>query len=123
MLDADPRRLTQVVQNLLSNAFKFTQEGKVTVRVDRQPEGVRLQVIDTGIGIGPADLPRVFESYRQAGDLTARRKGSGLGLAIAKHLVELHGGTITVESELDRGSTFTVTLPARREGAAAGGGA
>jgi len=68
-------------------------------------------VEDTGIGISPGDLAQVFDSYRQAGELTARRQGSGLGLAIAKHLVEKHGGSITVESEVDLGSTFTVTLP------------
>ena len=110
-LEADPRRMTQVVQNLLSNALKFTEVGKVTVRVTRHGDGVRLQVEDTGIGISPGDLAQVFDSYRQAGELTARRQGSGLGLAIAKHLVEKHGGSITVESEVDLGSTFTVTLP------------
>jgi signal transduction histidine kinase len=112
---ADPRRLTQTVQNLLSNALKFTAKGSVTVQVKRaevgDAPGVVIQVQDTGAGIGQADLPHVFDHYRQAGDMRSRRRGSGLGLAICKHLVELHGGTISVTSVLDQGSTFTVALP------------
>lgn len=111
---ADRRRLIQVIQNLLSNALKFTEKGSVTLSVKRQGEQVAIAVQDTGVGIGQLDLARVFDSFRQVGELSARRRGSGLGLAIARRLVELHGGTITVESELDRGSTFTVLLP--REG-------
>jgi len=118
VIQADPRRLMQVVQNLLSNALKFTSEGSITVAVRREaqpPGSIGIQVADTGVGIGQLDLPHVFESYRQVGDLTARRQGSGLGLAIAKHLVEMHGGTISVDSEVDRGSTFTVVLPVEVE--------
>jgi len=110
-IQADRRRLLQVIQNLLSNALKFTEEGSVTLSVKRQGEQVSIAVQDTGVGIGQLDLDKVFDSFRQVGELSARRAGSGLGLAIAKRLVELHGGTITVESELERGSTFTVMLP------------
>jgi signal transduction histidine kinase len=113
-INADPRRLQQVVHNLLSNAIKFTSEGTITVTVARatpRGEGIRVDVADTGIGIGASDLPDVFDHYRQAGDLNMRRQGSGLGLAISKHLVDLHGGTLSVSSEVNRGSTFTIVLP------------
>jgi len=112
-IDADPRRLTQIVQNLLSNALKFTSEGSVTVRIQSLDDGARVAVSvqDTGVGIGQLDLPRVFETYRQVGELSARRQGSGLGLAIARHLAQRHGGTISVESAVGQGSTFTLVLP------------
>jgi len=108
-IDADPRRLTQIVQNLLSNAMKFTAKGSIRLQVRREGP-------DTGEGIGGVDLPHVFDHYRQAGDLQTRRAGSGLGLAICKRLTELHHGSIAVESEVGRGSTFTVTLPRARPG-------
>ncbi|MCC6748036.1 MAG: hypothetical protein IT371_10285 [Deltaproteobacteria bacterium] len=108
---ADPRRIQQVLLNLVSNAIKFTTEGSVTLRARREgPDLVRLEVEDTGTGIGATDLPRVFEEYRQAGTLRSKRKGTGLGLAICRRLVELHGGQISAESEIDRGSRFTVLL-------------
>lgn len=103
-----------MVQNLLANALKFTERGSVTLRVGRAEapqDGVRIEVEDTGVGIDASDMPHVFDHYRQAGELSMRRKGSGLGLAISKHLVELHGGTIAVTSEVHRGLTFTVVLP------------
>jgi signal transduction histidine kinase len=116
---ADPERLQQIVWNLLSNAIKFTPAGgRVEVRLER-PEGgdvVDLVVRDTGIGIAPEFLPHVFERFRQA-DTGARRRhgGLGLGLAIVRHLVELHGGTVTAESEGEgRGATFRVQLPIRK---------
>jgi signal transduction histidine kinase len=113
-INADPRRLQQVVQNLLSNAIKFTSSGTITTKVTHasvRGEGIRVDVSDTGVGIGASDLPHVFDHYRQAGDLNMRRQGSGLGLAISKHLVELHGGSISASSEVDQGSTFSITLP------------
>jgi signal transduction histidine kinase len=108
----DGTRLRRVVQNLLSNAIKFTEQGEIKVRVGQHDE-TRLffSVIDSGVGIGAAELPLIFERYRQVGSLTARRQGTGLGLGICKHLVELHEGEIIVESELERGTTFTVLLP------------
>lgn len=108
----DPMRLRRVVQNLLSNAIKFTRQGRITVEVARH-DGARvsLSVSDTGVGISAADLPQVFERYRQVGAMSARREGTGLGLGICKHLVELHDGEIIVESELDKGTRFTVLLP------------
>ena len=122
---ADPERLQQIVWNLLSNAIKFTPAGgRVFVRLER-PEGggvVDIVVSDTGIGIAPEFLPHVFERFRQA-DSGARRRhgGLGLGLAIVRHLVELHGGTVTAESEGEgRGSTFRVRLPIRKTKSPAG---
>jgi CheY-like chemotaxis protein len=103
-----------VIWNLLSNATKFTaQRGKIRVGVARVDSAVEIVVSDTGQGIAPEFLPFVFERFRQADGSFARRHGGlGLGLSIARHLVELHGGTITVDSAgLGRGSTFVVRLP------------
>lgn len=113
-IQADPARLQQIVLNLVSNGIKFTPEGgKVTVSAERTATRLTLRVSDTGIGIAPEFLPQVFERFRQADSSTTRaHTGVGLGLAIARHLVELHRGTISVASEgLNRGATFTVTLP------------
>jgi signal transduction histidine kinase/ActR/RegA family two-component response regulator len=110
--DAD--RLGQIVTNLLSNAIKFTPKGgRIHVHLERVSSSARLTVRDTGIGIGADFLPFVFERFRQSDQSTSRRHGGlGLGLSIVKHLVELHGGTITAESEgSGKGATFTVTLP------------
>jgi signal transduction histidine kinase len=113
-LTADPDRLQQIVWNLLSNAIKFTpDEGTIRVCVSRQGSQVELAVTDTGPGI-PADfLPHVFERFRQGDTGTRRRYGGlGLGLAIVRHLVELHGGTVTAESAGEgQGATFRVRLP------------
>jgi len=114
----DRDRIQQVVWNLLSNAIKFTPSGgRVTVSIERVPRGVRITVADTGIGISGTDLPYVFQRFWQAQTGASREYGGlGIGLALARHLVELHGGTIAVESPgLGRGSTFTVTLPAAVE--------
>ena len=110
----DPGRLVQVVSNLLSNAMKFTPRGgHIEVRIERRGLAVRLSVSDTGAGISPELLPHVFDRFRQAESTTQRTHGGlGLGLAIVRHLVELHGGTVTAASAgLGRGSTFTMTLP------------
>ena len=110
---ADAARVQQIVWNLLSNAVKFTPPGgRVSVSV-RRKQGVEIVVSDTGPGIDPAFLPRVFERFTQADSGTARsHSGLGLGLAIARHLAELHGGTIDANSKgPGRGATFTVRLP------------
>jgi len=109
---ADPDRLRQVAWNLLSNAVKFTpQGGRIEVRLERAGDYVRLVVSDNGEGISAAFLPHIFERFRQA-DSSATRKhgGLGLGLAIVRHLVELHGGTVSAASE-GEGAIFTVSLP------------
>ncbi len=112
----DPDRLQQVAWNLVCNAIKFTPNGgRVGVRVAAAGQDVELVVSDTGIGIAPDLLPRVFDSFWQANvDEGAPRPGLGLGLAIVRLLVELHGGTVRAESPgQGRGSTFRVTLPLR----------
>src|SRR5262249_2277174 len=114
LISGDSARLQQVMWNLLSNAIKFTPSGgRVVVRLMRTGDGVRLAVSDTGAGIEPAVLPRLFERFWQADSTTTRKQGGlGLGLAVVRHLVELHGGTVRAESAgQGRGATFTVTLP------------
>jgi signal transduction histidine kinase len=112
-MTADERKLKQILINLLTNAVKFTKDGgSVALRARRVDDDVEIAVADTGIGISSEDRDVIFEEFRQAGDEWARNKeGTGLGLALTKRLVELHGGRIWVESELGRGSTFTLTLP------------
>jgi PAS domain S-box-containing protein len=110
----DPARLQQVVWNLLSNALKFTPKGgRVQVRLERINSHIEIAVSDTGVGIKPEFLPHVFERFRQADQTTTRHHGGlGLGLAIVRHLVELHGGTVQVESPGEgQGATFVVKLP------------
>lgn len=113
-VSGDPDRLQQVMWNLLSNALKFTPKGgSVRVRLQRVNSHVEFSVADSGQGIKPELLPYVFERFRQgAGASTARQSGLGLGMAITKEIVELHGGTIRVQSEGEgRGATFIVSLP------------
>ncbi|OGK76068.1 MAG: hypothetical protein A2X51_04965 [Candidatus Rokubacteria bacterium GWC2_70_24] len=114
----DERKIKQVILNLLSNAVKFTPEGgRVTVRALPAGDAVEVAVSDTGIGIAPEDREAIFEEFRQVGsDYARKREGTGLGLTLARKFVELHGGTIRVESEVGRGSTFTVALPVGRHG-------
>ncbi len=122
----DQGRVRQVLTNLVSNAVKFTSEGEVLVRVlqvarEGEAHMVRFEVIDTGIGIEPDTVDRLFESFSQADASTTREYGgTGLGLAIARQLTEIMGGTLEVESEPGRGSTFWFELPLEA-GATAGG--
>jgi signal transduction histidine kinase len=118
-ISGDPERLQQVVFNLLSNAVKFTPDGgKVRVSLARIGDEVEIVVSDTGAGISPDFLPHVFERFRQQQAGTSRRHGGlGLGLAIVRNLVELHGGSVTADSDGEgRGATFTVRLPAMKRG-------
>ncbi len=137
---ADERKFRQILLNLLSNAVKFTPDGgqvgvaahrvnsstgqmvdssrpmdQATTRpIDSNGDFVEIAVQDTGIGIAPEDQRAIFEEFRQVGtDQGQKREGTGLGLALAKKFVELHGGTIWVQSEMGKGSTFTFTLPVR----------
>lgn len=112
---ADPQRLKQIFNNLLSNALKFTPEGG-TVLLSAYPLGERLafRVSDSGIGIPSESLPRLFEGFYQ---VRQNQGGTGLGLMIAKQLVEAHGGQIQVTSELGKGTIFTFVLPAARSAA------
>ena len=108
---ADARRVRQILQNVVGNAIKFTQSGEVVITIQRDGSRATARVRDTGPGISPAERAMIFEEYKQAGEESVRRRGTGLGLAIARRLVLMHGGLITVDSELGKGSTFTVTLP------------
>jgi signal transduction histidine kinase/CheY-like chemotaxis protein len=111
---ADPSRLQQIIWNLLINSVKFTpKEGRIEILLLRVGSNVKITVTDTGRGIDPDFLPFVFDRFRQADSRSTRKQGGlGLGLSIVKHLVELHGGIVEVESEgLGKGATFIVTLP------------
>ena len=115
VVEADPDRLRQIVQNLVENALRYTPPGgTVEIALRAEDGGIRFQVADTGRGIGPADLPHIFEHFYRADPSRARASGgTGLGLAIVKSLVEAHHGLVTVESTPGAGSTFTVRLPMR----------
>jgi len=124
-ITTDRGKLNQILINLLSNAVKFTPEGgRITVRASRVGgDKVAVAVADTGVGIAEADLSRVFDEFRQVDGSTERSYGGvGLGLTLARRLATLLGGTITVESKLGRGSTFTVTLPTQGPPRTASGG-
>ncbi|HLO83535.1 MAG TPA: response regulator [Nostocaceae cyanobacterium] len=110
----DPTRLQQIVWNLLSNAVKFTPvNGRVEIKLNQVETQAQIQVIDTGQGISPEFLPYIFDYFRQEDSKTTRKFGGlGLGLAIVKHLVEMHGGTVWVDSQgTGKGTSFTVRLP------------
>jgi PAS domain S-box-containing protein len=122
IVSGDPNRLRQIVWNLVLNAIKFTPKGGiVSVRLTSEGQFARLVVTDNGEGIDKEFLPYVFDRFRQAeGSMSRKQGGLGLGLAVVRHLVELHGGTVTVESDgPGRGATFTVDLPTMAEQAAA----
>ncbi|HYE65909.1 MAG TPA: ATP-binding protein [Pyrinomonadaceae bacterium] len=112
-IEADRAKLRRILLNLLSNALKFTRKGgRVELKAEQLGERLRISVSDTGVGIAPEDVERLFDKYEQARSRATRgEKGTGLGLYITKQLVELHGGEITVDSEVGRGSTFSFTLP------------
>ncbi len=114
-INADPERIGQIITNLLSNAIKFTQKnGKIKVDVADSAENLRISVIDNGAGIPKESIGKIFEKFEQVRsirDTIPGQKGTGLGLPIVKSIVEAHRGKVRVESELDKGSTFIVTLP------------
>jgi signal transduction histidine kinase len=117
VLDADERKVKQVLLNLLSNALKFTPEGgRIDVRADVRDGMAEISVADTGVGIAAEDQQAVFEEFRQVGASAKRVEGTGLGLALSRKFVELHGGRIWVTSEIGKGSTFAFTIPIRPEG-------
>jgi len=124
LIEADERKIKQVLFNLLSNAVKFTPPRKSVVISGRLREGspdgepglwAELTVQDQGIGISPEDLPKLFKPFTQLESAyTKRFEGTGLGLALTHRLVELQGGHIAVESQVDQGSRFTVEIPVKR---------
>ncbi len=108
----DERRLTQVLLNLVGNAIKFTDTGEVTIKASASNGHFSVSVCDTGPGISEADQSKLFQEFQQADNSITRKKGgTGLGLAISKRIVEMHGGQIRLESQLGKGSTFSITLP------------
>jgi signal transduction histidine kinase len=108
----DARRLTQVLLNLVGNAIKFTDQGSVEIRAAAIDGNFELSVVDTGFGIAPEDQAKIFEEFQQVDNSSTRKKGgTGLGLSISRKIVELHGGAITVTSEIGKGSIFKVTIP------------
>jgi len=114
MVRADPARIRQVLLRLMANAAKYTDQGSITVRAWASDGQVMVSVSDTGVGIPPEDLKRIFERFEQGGTDNGRRaNGAGLGLSLSKEFVEMHGGRIWVESEVGKGSTFTFSLPLR----------
>jgi signal transduction histidine kinase len=115
-IQADERKVRQVVLNLLSNAIKFTPEaGRIEVGAVPKDGFVEISVSDTGVGIAPEDQEAVFEEFRQVGTADKKVEGTGLGLTLCRKFVELHGGRIWVKSQLGAGSTFTFTIPVRRD--------
>ena len=115
-LFVDRGRIRQVVINSLSNAAKFTDAGSITMRIGKisknEQEFICFSVKDTGIGIAPEDMDKVFEAFRQIDSSVARRaEGTGLGMPISYRLISLHGGELWVESQVGRGSTFSFTIP------------
>jgi signal transduction histidine kinase len=116
-IHGDERKFKQVLLNLLSNAVKFTPAGgSVEVRACLRADVVEVAVADTGEGIAPEDQQAVFEEFRQVGKSSRKVEGTGLGLALCRKFVERHGGTISVESRVGVGSTFTFTIPVRSTG-------
>jgi signal transduction histidine kinase len=112
----DEQRLTQVLLNLVGNALKFTEVGKVSVQVTVADNRFTIAVSDTGPGISEADQQKIFEEFHQVDNSSTRKQGgTGLGLAIAKKIMAMHGGHMWVESSLGKGSTFWCTLPVRVE--------
>lgn len=117
--EVDPRQMKKVLYNLFSNAFKFNdpEKGRIWVRLDADADRVKLATEDNGIGIPRDQLERIFDRFTQVeASATRRYEGSGIGLALVKEIMTLHGGEISVESTLGRGSTFTITLPRGRTG-------
>ncbi len=108
--------MTQVLLNLVGNAIKFTDTGEVAIKASASNGHYSVSVCDTGPGISEADQRKLFQEFQQADNSITRKKGgTGLGLAISKRIVEMHGGQIRLESQLGKGSTFSITLPVQVE--------
>lgn len=117
LIFSDRQRVRQIIINLLDNAIKFTNRGSITITCSRDNKFTKVEISDTGIGIKKEDMAKLFKPFIQIESHLARKhQGSGLGLSICKKLIELLGGNITVKSELEKGSTFTVLLPVVKRG-------
>ena len=113
LIEGDPVKLRQVFVNLIGNAIKFTRGGgRVVVSADLRTCSLEIRIKDTGIGMSAEDIPLVLQPfYRVSSTLDSQHQGAGLGLPFSKSIVELHGGTLSIESELGTGTTVTITLP------------
>ena len=112
----DERRISQVLLNLLGNAIKFTDSGEIRIAAGVQNNRFSVSVIDTGPGIPPSEQAKIFEEFHQVDSSNTKAKGgTGLGLAISRRIVEMHGGSLSVQSVVGTGSTFTLELPVRVE--------
>jgi len=117
IIESDETKLHQILLNFVGNAIKFTEKGSVDISLNSDSEDVFIEVKDSGIGISEEMLPYIFDEFRQVdGTSTREYEGSGLGLAIASKLITLIGGSVSVESELGIGSSFTITLPIKWHG-------
>jgi signal transduction histidine kinase len=116
LIRVDNRRIRQALLNLISNAVKFTPEGgSAIVSSSLKEDGLEIRVSDSGIGMSPEQIPKAMEAFGQIDSALSRRyEGTGLGLPIAKHLIELHGGRLTIESAVSVGTTVTIVLPLER---------
>jgi signal transduction histidine kinase len=113
-MESDPGLLKQILINLLMNAVKFTEAGRIRLEIKHDERDLTCAVHDSGIGIPPEDLERIFEPFQQVErDLAHRKEGTGLGLTVSRRLARLLGGDLTVQSRLGEGSTFTVRVPLR----------
>lgn len=111
-IETDSKQMYQVFSNLLNNAIQYTDSGFVEVNIEESEDKINIMVTDTGTGISESDLPFVFERfYRSASDRSRESGGSGLGLAIVKSIILAHGGQITVSSQMQQGTVFTIELP------------
>jgi len=112
----DERRLTQVLLNLVGNAIKFTDDGEVVIKASQNDGAFSVKVCDTGPGISEDDQKKLIQEFHQADSSTTKKKGgTGLGLAISKKIIEMHGGSIWLESQVGKGSIFAFTVPTRAE--------
>lgn len=115
-VSCDPQYIRQVVENLLDDAIKYTDNGEIHVKVDRDEQSAIIIISDTGRGISAGDLPHLFQKFYRGGDYKTRTiEGSGLGLYLCKNIIEKHAGSIALKSELGKGTTFTVKLPLSKE--------
>jgi signal transduction histidine kinase/ActR/RegA family two-component response regulator len=124
LVDSDPHRIRQIVNNLVTNGIRYTERGTVTLHFDQRDDALAIVVTDTGAGVPDKQIPLIFKEFTQLDASRTRRfEGAGMGLAIVQGLVDLFGGTIDVDSEVGKGTRFTVTIPVRPVAAPAGASA
>ncbi len=115
VVNADPIRITQVIDNLLSNAVKYAPGSPVSITLKNSTDACNIFVEDQGPGIAQQHLEHLFERFYRVPDTNVATHGTGLGLFICKEIIKAHGGSISVSSEVSKGTTFTINLPAKRD--------